>query len=208
MNEKFWDLKKSKQDNMINGSLKVFAAGGFRHASTDEIVAEAEVSKGLLFHYFYSKAGLYEFLTEYSARFALVELGSEVRKAETLPFFDLHGKITRAQARVMRQYPYLFLFLETASSDESSEIRETAVSNIALYTERLDALLSAASLPRSMSAEDAARISRLLHLARLDTASSILSRGSFSPEKFIAGVTEYMNLFERMYPGDTALPDL
>ena len=110
MNEKFWDLKKSKQDNMINGSLKVFAAGGFRHASTDEIVAEAEVSKGLLFHYFYSKAGLYEFLTEYSARFALVELGSEVRKAETLPFFDLHGKITRAQARVMRQYPYLLIF--------------------------------------------------------------------------------------------------
>ena len=58
VNEKFWDLKKSKQDNMINGSLKVFAAGGFRHASTDEIVAEAEVSKGLLFHYFYSKAGV------------------------------------------------------------------------------------------------------------------------------------------------------
>ena len=98
MNEKFWDLNKTKQNSMINGALKVFSRDGFRHASTDEIVAEAGISKGLLFHYFYSKAGLYEFLTEYSARFALVELGSEVRKAETLPFFDLHGKITRAQA--------------------------------------------------------------------------------------------------------------
>ena len=195
MNEKFWDLKKSKQDNMINGSLKVFAAGGFRHASTDEIVAEAEVSKGLLFHYFYSKAGLYEFLTEYSARFALVELGSEVRKAGTLPFFDLHGKITRAQARVMRQYPYLFFSLKARPGTILPEIRETRLKHRPLYgTPRCTSKIP--SLPRSMSAEDAARISRLLHLARLDTASSILSRGSFSPEKFIAAVgTEYVNFF-------------
>lgn len=58
MNDKFWDLKKAKQDKMINGALKIFARNGFRHASTDEIVAEASISKGLLFHYFYSKAGL------------------------------------------------------------------------------------------------------------------------------------------------------
>ena len=52
MNEKFWDLKKSKQDSMINGSLKVFAGSGYRHASTDEIVTEASVSKGLLNPFF------------------------------------------------------------------------------------------------------------------------------------------------------------
>ena len=66
VNEKFWDLKKSRQDSMINGGLRVFAENGFRHASTDEIVAEASVSKGLLFHYFYSKTGLYSFLAEYA----------------------------------------------------------------------------------------------------------------------------------------------
>ena len=30
MNEKFFDLKKSKQDRMINGSLKIFTENGFR----------------------------------------------------------------------------------------------------------------------------------------------------------------------------------
>lgn len=199
MNEKFWDLKKSKQDNMINGSLRVFAGDGFRHASTDEIVAEASVSKGLLFHYFYSKAGLYEFLTEYSARFALVELNSEIRKAKTLSFFELHAKITRAEARVMRQYPYLFLFLETASDEGSSGGQEEALSNTALYTERLETLLGSAVLPEGMSEDDAARISRLLHLARIDTASSILEQGSFSPDRYITAVSEYVALFEKMY---------
>ena len=55
LNEKFWDLNKIKQRSMIGGALKVFARDGFRHASTDEIVLEAGISKGLLFHYFYNK---------------------------------------------------------------------------------------------------------------------------------------------------------
>ena len=55
MNEKFFDLKKEKQDRMINAALKAFALSGYRHASTDDIVREAAISKGLLFHYFESK---------------------------------------------------------------------------------------------------------------------------------------------------------
>ena len=51
MNSKFFDLKKEKQDRMINAALKVFAMQGYRHASTDDIVREAGISKGLLFHY-------------------------------------------------------------------------------------------------------------------------------------------------------------
>ena len=49
MNDKFFDLKKEKQDRIINASLKIFALNGYSRASTDEIVKEAEISKGLLF---------------------------------------------------------------------------------------------------------------------------------------------------------------
>ena len=52
MNEKFFDLKKEKQDRMINAALKAFAVNGYKRASTDEIVKDAGISKGLLFHYF------------------------------------------------------------------------------------------------------------------------------------------------------------
>ena len=76
MNEKFFDLKKEKQDRMINGALKVFAASGYAHASTDEIVKEAGISKGLLFHYFISKLGLYTFVYDYSVRYLLLELST------------------------------------------------------------------------------------------------------------------------------------
>lgn len=53
MNDKFFDLKQEKQDRMINASLKIFSRGGYRHASTDEIVKEAGISKGLPFSLFW-----------------------------------------------------------------------------------------------------------------------------------------------------------
>ena len=61
MNDKFFDLKQEKQDRMINASLKIFSRGGYRHASTDEIVKEAGISKGLLFHYFEVNWGCTDF---------------------------------------------------------------------------------------------------------------------------------------------------
>ena len=80
MNEKFFDLKKEKQDRMINASLKVFAMNGYAHASTDDIVREAGISKGLLFHYFVSKLGLYSFIYDYSIRYVILELTTGVDK--------------------------------------------------------------------------------------------------------------------------------
>ena len=61
---------------MINASLKIFALQGYRHASTDDIVREAGISKGLLFHYFGSKIGVYKFVYDYSVRYMMLELGA------------------------------------------------------------------------------------------------------------------------------------
>lgn len=197
MNEKFWDLKKSRQDSMINGALKVFALNGFRHASTDEIVAEASVSKGLLFHYFYSKAGLYEFLAEYCARFALVELHSELRHRETLPFFELQRCVTDAEALSMRRYPYIMLFLDSLRSDQTAG--EEITSSLELYDSRLRELISSDTLPERMSPQEADKIVRMLGLIRIDTAATLLSDGSFVPERYAAAIREYIQFFEHRY---------
>ena len=91
MNEKFFDLKKEKQDRMINAALKVFALNGYRHASTDDIVREAAISKGLLFHYFENKLGVYAFVYDYSVRYLLLELSTAVDAKETDLFTDAAG---------------------------------------------------------------------------------------------------------------------
>ena len=92
MNDKFFDLKREKQDRIINAGLKIFARYGYRHAATDEIVREAGISKGLLFHYFTNKVGIYVFLMDYSVRYLLLELSRNVKETET-DFFEICKQI-------------------------------------------------------------------------------------------------------------------
>ena len=82
MNPKFFDVKKEKQDAIINAALMVFAENGYRKASTDVMVKEAGISKGLLFHYFTSKQGLYDFIVDYSTKYMILELTRTVKKSE------------------------------------------------------------------------------------------------------------------------------
>ena len=110
MNDKFFDLKKEKQDRMINAALKVFALKGYEHASTDDIVKEASISKGLLFHYFISKLGLYTFIYDYSVKYVMLELSTGVDKNET-DYFNLCKQVKQAQVQVMNTYPYMVHFL-------------------------------------------------------------------------------------------------
>ena len=76
MNEKFFDLNREKQDRMINAALCVFAQNGYRHASTDTIVKEAGISKGLLFH------GLLPFISKVSLLYSkLIKVLSELSQS-------------------------------------------------------------------------------------------------------------------------------
>lgn len=120
MNEKFFDIKKDKQNRIINAGLKVFAEHGYRHASTDEIVKEADISKGLLFHYFGSKIGTYTFLHEYSVRYMILEYNSYVSGKETDPFVII-AQIEQAKLEAMKSHPYMITFLESCEREVVSE---------------------------------------------------------------------------------------
>ena len=120
MNEKFFDLKKEKQDRMINAALKVFATNGYKHASTDDIVAEAGISKGLLFHYFGSKLGLFTFLHDYSVRFMKLELTTGVSSSVS-DYFEIRKQIEFAKLQVLKNYPYMQQFLDRCASENVSE---------------------------------------------------------------------------------------
>lgn len=123
MNDKFFDLKKEKQDRMINGALKIFALNGYQKASTDDVVKEAGISKGLLFHYFGSKAGLYIFVYEYSARYMSMELQRAVSLRER-DLFRLLEQVEDAKNILLRNYPYMQKFLLTHKDIRDEEIQK------------------------------------------------------------------------------------
>ena len=136
MNEKFFDLKKEKQDRMINGAMKVFALNGFARASTDEMVKEAGVSKGLWFHYFDNKIGLYTFVVDYAIKYVNMEMNAGF-SAESNDFFDTTLAIEKVKMSVRRSYPYVPLFLTSLDKETNEEALEAVGEYIALYRERI-----------------------------------------------------------------------
>ncbi|MBO7333663.1 MAG: TetR/AcrR family transcriptional regulator [Lachnospiraceae bacterium] len=120
MNAKFFDLKKEKQDRMINAALKIFALNGYTHASTDDIVKEAHISKGLLFHYFESKIGVYSFLCDYSAKYYALELSSAVDPSET-EYFAIVKQIEAAKLQTLKAYPYMLFFINSCLKETVPE---------------------------------------------------------------------------------------
>ncbi len=122
MNDKFYDIKSEKQERIINAAIKVFAENGYKKASTDVIVKEAEISKGLLFHYFTNKIGLYEYIVEYSVRFFAFEMTSTVNKNEH-DFFELQMQMEQAKLRIMKLYPYMQEFLSGLKYENDEEAK-------------------------------------------------------------------------------------
>lgn len=123
MKEKFESLPEEKQRKIINAAYKVFSTYGYKKASTNEIIEEAGISKGLLFHYFKSKKGLYEYIYELSLELLKDELYGKIDTSEP----DVLKRIrvvTEAKIGLVSQYPELFDFLKSAYFEQDLEIKQ------------------------------------------------------------------------------------
>ena len=56
---KIFTMEDTKRDALLTAAMSKFAKNGYKKTTTDEIILEAEISKGLLFHYFGTKKDLY-----------------------------------------------------------------------------------------------------------------------------------------------------
>lgn len=123
MNDKFYELSKEKQDRMINGCMKVFAINGYKKASTDDMVKMTGVSKGLWFHYFGSKLGLYTFVCSYAVRFAMLELSMKDEGLERNYFINKRN-VEEVKVLLAEKYPYLPLLLKSMENEKDEEAVE------------------------------------------------------------------------------------
>lgn len=139
MNEKFWNLNKEKQDRMMNAAMKVFSENGYTNACTDVIVKEAQISKGLLFHYFISKQGLYEFIVDYGIRYIRLECSS-LNLSMDDPFWKNVKSIAMVKSMIMKQYPYVFLFLNKALNESANTVGEDIYSKLREYKQYIQEL--------------------------------------------------------------------
>lgn len=196
VNEKFFDLKKEKQDRMINAALKVFAENGFRRASTDEMVKEAGVSKGLLFHYFGSKMGLYQFICNYSVKYMLMEMTGTVNSEET-DYFKICRQMEKAKTEAMKNFPYMQMFLLGAEREDDAEalsvVRDSAGELLETYDHILKRVVFRGGEHISLE-----RLVKLVNYALQGLLAEMICEPRFKPENYYKEASEYLGLLEQL----------
>lgn len=197
MNSRFFELKKEKQDRMINAALKVFGMNGYRHAGTDEIVREAALSKGLLFHYFENKIGAYTFSYDYSVRYLSMELKSNVDPDEK-DMFKIIKQRELAHMVAMRGYPYMRQFIVRSLYEDVSEALlaiETKRDAIMSVYESIDQQMDFSLLPPETDGE---KLRNMLAITINGLLKERLRDGTFQPEMHFADICAYLEMVRKL----------
>ncbi|ROR23963.1 TetR family transcriptional regulator [Mobilisporobacter senegalensis] len=119
--QKFFNLEKEKQERIINAALKEFTKNGYEKASTNEIIKEAEISKGSLFQYFNNKKELYLFLLDYVVEI-INKIYDEINFNET-DYFNRTKEIGFIKFEIMKRFPQAFDFLKTIANEDSRDVK-------------------------------------------------------------------------------------
>lgn len=198
MNEKFFDLKKEKQDRMINAALKIFSMRGYQFASTDDIVREAGISKGLLFHYFGSKLGLYGFIYDYSVRFMSMELKAAVDAEET-NFFTLQRQIETGKLQVLKNYPWMQLFLEKCNAEDTAEVLAAIGEKKKELASLYEAFASQADFQTLPAGTDSEKLQKILHCTLKNLMEEHALEGSLQAESLYRENIDYIDFLEKHF---------
>lgn len=128
---KIMTIDEEKRNRIINAAITEFAKG-YRLASTDVIVKEAGISKGLLFHYFGTKKDLFLFIHDYAMRLVCDEFFSLINLKQR-DLLERWRQQVFLKIDLCRRYPAIFEFLTAANLGDTQE----AVPDIREYNNSL-----------------------------------------------------------------------
>ncbi|MCM1049073.1 MAG: TetR/AcrR family transcriptional regulator [Clostridiales bacterium] len=197
MNEKFFDLKKEKQDRMINAALKIFAANGYKHASTDDIVATAEISKGLLFHYFGSKQGLYSFLFDYSVKYMKLELSRGVSEGTT-DYFEIRKQVELSKMQVLKNYPNMQQFLDRSKSESASDALSVIADQSGILSEVYAEIYSRVDKGLFIENIELEKLHTMLEYTIRGLMDEHFQAALFNPEKLYDDIAGYLMMVKKL----------
>ena len=118
----FLNLEVEKQHKIINSALKEFSINNYDTASTNKIIKDAKISKGILYHYFGSKKNLYLYLYEYVTTIFIDAINSRLDLEEP-DIFKRYEQIMKIKLELIKQYHTLFDFLKKTYIETSLEVR-------------------------------------------------------------------------------------
>jgi AcrR family transcriptional regulator len=110
---KIFTMEDMKRDILLTVAMSKFAKNGYKKTTTDEIISEAEISKGLLFHYFGTKKDLYIFLFKYANTTIMQDFYTQINMKER-DILERLRNIFLLKLELTNKYPAIFDFVASA----------------------------------------------------------------------------------------------
>ena len=132
----------ARKNRILEAALIEFSEKGYKKASTNTIVKEAKVSKGLLFHYFISKKELYIHIYNYALETITNELYENVNFADR----DVLNRLSASTLQKIESYQnhtlFTSLFEKHVAVEDEEILTRTRQASIKHAKESYDKLFS------------------------------------------------------------------
>ena len=113
------NIDSDKKERIINASIKEFSLYPYEKSSTNNIVKNAGISKGLLFHYFESKQELYDKLVGFVINKLYNEISSQINWDEK-DILERIKHLVIVKMKIGKKYPHMFDFIIKVLSYKNS----------------------------------------------------------------------------------------
>lgn len=125
----FEALDEAKKKRIIDAAIREFAEHPYEQASTNRIVKEARIGKGMLFHYFETKQTLYEYLVV-RALHVMEELSKHYLDVSEPDFIERMKGSAKLKMEVYQLHPDLFHFIGQVMLEKESKIPITLIARL------------------------------------------------------------------------------
>ncbi|QSO51674.1 TetR/AcrR family transcriptional regulator [Alicyclobacillus curvatus] len=137
----FLNLPKEKQDEILLASLREFAEKGFDLASTNEIVKQAGISKGVLFKYFEDKESLFIHVFE-TVLDAVMETSVHTDAATIDDVFEWFKRMAETRVQFFMERPLTYRLMMRALKDPQHPVYAKVYEYSFQFTNRFMAQLA------------------------------------------------------------------
>ncbi len=122
MYSKFESLPKDKQSRIIDACIEEFSQNGYINSSTNSIIKKAEISKGILFHYFGSKKKLYLYILNYCVNLLTDILYDRMGDLPS-DFFERVVKSGMLKLKTLYEYPAVYKLIIDVFTNTPEELK-------------------------------------------------------------------------------------
>lgn len=119
--ETFLALPEEKQTRIVEAGFHCFGKMGYKKASAQDIAQLAGISKGMIFHYFGSKKGMYLYLIKLSYD-ELTQAFQRGFDPAVTDFFDRFLLLTTCKINCLKKHPSLLSFLASLYAETAPEV--------------------------------------------------------------------------------------